>query len=326
MRKKIVNGIITLTAAVILAALFPAPAPAAGKAAAPQTPAADSASRPKYTLGTRLGYGKEADGQLKSLCTEIIKAGAAEAGFDVEFKWYLTDEDYLKAAKENSLDLTLVLSYELLAEILGKYNYEPILEGSVFGMEKYPACLYVNKDSKFKSVADLKNSTALTYNTATSYYQMYKLLGVNPSEYFKVLKVSPNAISSLYAVAMGGDTDAAFAYKVNLENLKMTNPGPVKKLREIACSEDFYVIPLAASRRFPKTVAAKFVEVLLRVQTDDAFKRVRPLLIQTKTKFTPAKKADYDNLLKLVKQAEKNGWDKDFKTWLAVAQAKPKKK
>jgi ABC-type phosphate/phosphonate transport system substrate-binding protein len=325
MKKNPVNLIIPLASVLILSVLFPVHASAASKAAA-SVPAAASAVRPKYILGFRLGYGKEADGQLKSVGTEIFKAAAAEAGFDLELKWYLNDEEYLKATKDNSLDLTMLVSYELLADILGKYNYEPIARGSVFGMEKYPACFYVNKDSKFNSVADLKHATALTYDTATSYYQMHKLLGVNPSEYFNVLKVSPNAISSLYAVALGSDADVAFAYKVNLENLKLTNPGPVKKLREIACSDDFYVIPLLASKRFPKDSTAKLVGILYNAQQDAAFKTIRPLLIQTKTKFIPAKKTDYDGLLKLVATAKKNGWDKDYKAWIAMAQVKDKQK
>ncbi|MFA6449909.1 MAG: PhnD/SsuA/transferrin family substrate-binding protein [bacterium] len=298
-------------------------APVLAHASAPQQPAA--IAKPKYTLVTRLGYGQEQDAQIVNIVNEILKIVAAELGFEFSNSLLLTDEDYMKAAKAGKFDFAFAWSHELVADTLKCCNYEPIVRINMFGAAPQTGCIYVNKDSAIKTVADLKNKTAATYQNAPSFYLLRKMVGKNPAEFFSLLKSSPNAISSIYAVALG-ESDSAFVYRANVEHLKIMNPGPAKKVRELVCIDDLLSIPLLASTKVPKQTSDKIVEILCNARKDPNFKNIRPLLIQSKAQFMPVKKGEYDGLLNLIAFAKKNGWDKEHKAWLAIAQKKDKTK
>jgi len=279
---------------------------------------AKAAAEQKYLIGLRLGYGQEQDARIKSIGLDFLNIMAASLNMSFEPRWFLTDKDLLDALKTEKPDMISTFSSDLVETLIRDHGYQAFMKINLFGLDKFPTCLYVGADSKHKKIADLEQARAVTYPGEIAYFQLYDLLGKNPSEFFWTLKMSPNAISSIYAVAMG-DTDAAFVDAANIEHLKVMNPGPLKKVRSIGCSKEGTFAPMMVSKTFPQTAKDAIRKKIANFGKDADFKTYWPLAKQLKARFVPASNEDYKMMFDLADMAAKKGWDKDYRKWRAMA-------
>jgi hypothetical protein len=142
-------------------------------------------------------------------------------------------------------------------------------------------------------------------------------------------------MSNIYAVSMGV-YDATFVNSGNLKTMSLINPGPLKKVNKSVCGEPYKSSAVYVYNRTEPALKGKIMKDMVEIignprtaRKNPEYKefwpmldKYMPLIIQTKSKFVPVTGADYENVYRLFKEAEKKGWDRDFKRWKKIAEGK----
>jgi len=284
---------------------------------------AESAEEKSYTFGLSLQLSTEMDAQNKSIYTDIVDAFVKSRGVGINMKWYRESNEFLKDIDRGALDFFYTGSSELNFKYLKGEEFTPIAQPVIMNASGSTGCLYAVKASGYKSVSDLKNKKAILGGDILSYTQLRILLKEKPDDFFGPVTISPNGFSSIYSLALSEDS-VAFVTDVEVAFLKMNNPGPVKKISQIACAEKIPFPPIMASKRVTAGIKDKLSSFLLNAGKEDSLKKFRPLMKTYKMDFRPVKKEQYDVLIRLYDKAIKNGWDKDYAYWIKTVRQEGK--
>jgi ABC-type phosphate/phosphonate transport system substrate-binding protein len=229
---------------------------------------------------------------------------------------------------ENKIDLFACWNTDCDVEFHKSSEYAPMFITTAFETNSINMCLITRKEISPDSVDALKGKTIIINGDAFSYYSLKKLIGSSPDEYFAQMASKPDTMSNIYAVSMGA-YDATFVNSGSLKTMKFVNPGPLKKINKSVCGEPYKSPAVYASNKIEPALKDKILKDMVEITSnprkmkkDPEFKEFWPMLnkympfiIQTKAKFIPVTSIDYDNVYNLFKEAEKKGWDKDYKKW-----------
>ncbi|MFA6449908.1 MAG: PhnD/SsuA/transferrin family substrate-binding protein [bacterium] len=274
------------------------------------------AEKKKYTLGVLAGVSNETDAQYKSMITDIVGIYSKAHNIEITSKWYFGDAEFIKSVKKDKPDVVFLYIFDHIGDLKKKYGYSVLMSFHGFGIDKPRSCIYVKKENPAKNIEALRGTSAATYFFAFDYYLLRDLLGEKPEKFFGDLKPLANGISTLYALALD-NADASFTYDATVEMMKKNNPGPVKKIRELACTKPYGAFPMLISKNAPPDTATVFKDFFLNTHKDPIYKKYRPLFNAYNLRFTPATDDDYLYVYDLIKKADAEGWKKDFEKWMA---------
>jgi ABC-type phosphate/phosphonate transport system substrate-binding protein len=157
-------------------------------------------------------------------------------------------------------------------------GYEPVASYGLFGEPLPLECVYVNKHSSFKTLADLKGKRFATrVDSESRFVWLASMVKGNPIRYFNPLRGGKNDGSLTYMLSLG-QTDGVLLNVWAFGLMKMSNPGAVKDLRRVTCAKTcpFY---LAASPRFRKGAQTPFVTFLRNLKQEPTMQKIRSLLV-----------------------------------------------
>ncbi len=274
----------------------------------------------EYVMGVLDEIGLQSTAQGKAIFADIIKTGNENGllGFTVNLQVYPTLAELQDAIGKNEVQLVYSSSRDAFVHLHRKNRTKPLGTPVYFGKTSVDNCLYVPKSSPVKTVADLRGSQGLTYPDRDLYYALWQHLGERPEGFFKALRVSPNPPSSAIALSLG-QTDVAVIGAITMHFLKVTNPGPLKKIRKLACLEPLVAAPVFAVGSMNPKDEKSFIHLLVNGPNEKGMERFRPILDQLGLSFVPGAGVDYAPLLTLYNTAENKGWDKAYGQWIQYA-------
>ncbi len=271
-----------------------------------------ASAKPEYTLAMyNPGMSTTDNGQMKSIISEMGKIISNKADFKLTTKLFISEDEFNKAVQKDEIDFFYTTSRERAVHAISKLGFNVLLGVSFLGKPSQKYCFYSDPSKKVESIDDLKNSTIIMGVYEEDYYICRKMVGVDPIEYFHKIDDAANLLSAIYAMKMT-NYDAAFVADQAILTLKATNPGPVKNIKEIACSEEFMHIPFMNSKKVPAEVAGEFKSIVMNMHKDKDFKTYWPLMKTFKTRFTEVSISDYKSMFDLFELAGNKGWKKGF--------------
>ncbi len=272
----------------------------------------------KYVFGYSL-TGKSVsslESQFKVIISDVIGAFSEKEGLKIEVKPYTDLDDFISDISSNKVDFAIATSDQTNTIILKQNKMAPFLSFAIFGKKKNNFCMYAKKEKGFIAMKDLKKKRVLTYGGMNGYLVLRTVVGEPPETYFN-LGMSPNASSMIYSLGLD-DSEAIFIVDANIQYFKKTNPGPVRNVAPVFCTEGYSNSPLLKSSRVPDALVKKLVDFAMNIDKHESLKKYRPLLSQMKIKFYPVTRDDFKHYyVDLVDEAIKLGWDKDFNKWKA---------
>jgi ABC-type phosphate/phosphonate transport system substrate-binding protein len=195
-------------------------------------------------------------------------------------------------------------------------DYVPLAGITVLGATTTTACFYVNKTSTINSLADLKGKRLLSTDGPYAYYALREAIGKkDPLLHFKTSTIFRTGMSALYSLTLN-QGEVAFVYDNVLTIMEQNNPGPLKKIRKLACGN--FTLPLAPffiHKRVPEDQKALYRKLGYAATTAPEFKQFHPLWKATDFRVIPfdlALLADYNKLGTL---AEKEKWAAGYTDW-----------
>jgi hypothetical protein len=280
---------------------------------------APAASQTKvYKLGVKMGLGNEWDAQNKSIIRDFAKVIDERKNVKIEIVWFLELDDLIAAVKKNELDFVYTPNLGNSLNLMANYGFEPFMVFELLGKKNWANCLFTNKNSPAGSIGDLRGMKGLLDYDFFTYATLRKLIGDRPETFFNPLKGSPNQFSSVYSVSMELE-DAAYISELGIEFQRINNPGPIKKLKSLTCSEEHFIPSFLRSKKVPESIITdmQIIADLNRdeFRKDEMLKRYYTLFKTYKVKFARVTKKDYAPLLAIYKDAVKKGWLKDYEQW-----------
>ncbi len=274
----------------------------------------------QYVLGICFSAGAGMDSQFKTLFSDLVKALNENENTNVRLVLYSDEKVFLNDIKSGKLDFAMTSVFDSVYSILIGGRMKPMVNCSLFGRNKLKYCIYVKKDGKIKTAADLKGAKVATYDELAAYLLLKKMMHVSPKNEYN-LRTIPNASSAIYALSLD-DIDAAFIVDENIDYFKMTNPGPVKNITPLLCSEDIPTAPLFQSPKVPDDMVGRITKFFMNSDREESMKRYRPLMKMIKFKVVPVSEKDFDSLKKLYGEKKKDGAESDFIKWRRYQQLK----
>ena len=114
--------------------------------------------------------------------------------------------------------------------------------------------------------------------------------------------------------------NAGYASEVEYFHLKATNPGAVKKLRQVACgAERFPFPPIFVRHDVPPALKKEARDFFLSLHEKQNGGRLAPLFKLTGLQFRPFDATAYGTKSNLEKEATRSGWQPDFARWKSQA-------
>ncbi len=259
------------------------------------------------------------ESQFMVILSDVIAAFSEKEGVKIEVKTYADLDLFISDVNNNLVDLAVATSDHTNGILLKQNKMTPFLSFELFGRKTNNFCVYAKKGKGFKNLKDLRKKRVLTYGGMNAYLVLRNVVGEPPEFYFD-LGMSPNASSMIYSLGLD-DSDAIFIVDANIQYFKKTNPGPVRDVAPVVCTEGYNNSPLLRSPRVPEALVKKLVDFAVNIDKQEPLKKYRPLLSQMKIKFYPATRDDFKYYyVDLIDQAVKLGWDKDFNRWKAYQQ------
>jgi hypothetical protein len=298
-------------------------------ASAKESPTAD---KPLHiTMGVVVQV--KSNNDFMAIFKDLFEAVRASYNIDVKLEIHSDVEAMRKKIREKKLDMFYCWNADCDIEFYKSPDYSPAFIGTTLGMKDASVCLITRKDIPSGSIEPLKGKKIIIDGEAFSYYSLRKLIGAPPEDFFGAMASKPDPMSNLYAVSMGV-YDAALVNSFSLKSMNMVNPGPLTKINRSVCGEPFKFPAIYVSNKHDRALKEKLInnaiEVLnnpRRARKNPEYKEFWPLLdkymlliISTKLKIIPATDADYDNMKLFFKEAEKKGWDRDYKRWKKAAE------
>ncbi len=281
-------------------------------------PLAASAAEPTYAFGLYFNVGGAQDAQVKTLLSEAMQLLADDEGFHFQFKYFREYEEYMKALEDRTLDF----AYSNLDPEKIIPGYSRAMTNTVYGTSSYKNCLYVKKDSGFKTLEDIKGKKAMTYPTPMAYNELRRILRGEPPETYFLLGASASGMSSFFALSLK-QVDVVHSTETAYKHMQKTNPGPVKNVKVLVCSDIVRHYPaMLVKDAVSPAFRTHVLEVLKGAHKHPKLKRFHPLMQMAGFRFVELKNDNYEQLIANTQDAMKLGWDKDYASWIRVSGAK----
>ncbi len=285
------------------------------------TGSVNSYAKSEYTMGVYFADGYGQDAELKKMVTDIAKVLVTNQEIKITMKWFTDEKEYMTAIKKNDLDFAYSNKHDLLLPSVKKSGYEPFLALGMFGNRENPICLYVARDRNITSSADLKGLTLASYYTREGYYSLRQIFKKPPDAFLGAIVPKHKGREALQML-VAKKVDAAFILRTNYDMLKMMNPTQASSVKNIGCTKDYYDLPFLYSKSVPGVDVGKFSAEMKGIFKHPAMAQHRAIVSTLKLKIIDVSKADYDPIISLYEDAEKNGWEKDYQAWLAKQSGK----
>jgi ABC-type phosphate/phosphonate transport system substrate-binding protein len=269
----------------------------------------------------RSGMSNEQAGQIKTIIAASFEILSKKHDFKTIIRLFDDKYDFLKAIDDKAIDFALTKTF--YSVFIEKHDYLPFVQIMFYGKTSDAECIYIKNKSPIKDLEGLRDKNILTYSDLFSYYVLRKLIGERPELYFKTTTKTPNGISAIYSLSMD-QTDAVFISNINIDFLKKNNPGPVKNVRTLICSDKIPMTPIFYSNSVSTNDANVIRNFFLGIRKEKAMNKYWPLMDTLRFEFIDAEKEDYDMVKKLNKEAYKNGWDKDYEYWIKTVKVEGK--
>lgn len=279
---------------------------------------------PPAHAGKTLQFGIHSPGEgyfgasLKSGFEAGGKSFAKRTGLSVKYLLFKDLQAYYGALQSGQVDITFSVAESVFLRASETGRYTPVAAYEVFGQPRHQYCLHVPADSPVKNVKELKGKTVITYEDEWSYLQLTDLVGERPEQFFGRMDITPGGTSSAYGLSLK-QTDAALISTAATLLMKVMNPGPLKKIRQLACGPAFPLPPLMVKKTLSQTLVKESREELLSVRGNPAYASVQPLLARLNLRFKPVNPKDYVAMLNRFAQARKSGALAHYSQWIKIA-------
>ena len=140
-------------------------------------PAAGTKKNGTIHFYTIYGWGAYADSQYLQTFKSSMSAVVKDLGMKGVFNHYEEDKDFFKAISAPGDNIIQAGNREQLVIAITKYGYRPFIAYSFLGLKKNKCCLYVRKDSRFKSAGDLEGGSLTMSKNLIEYLSLRKLIG-----------------------------------------------------------------------------------------------------------------------------------------------------
>ncbi len=275
---------------------------------------ATAAAKDTYQVGLLSMKSGNFNAQVKTLWREVMPLLARAVDSRLEMDFY-KDVDALRQAMEEHPPHFLYVDSTDHFPVLKAKGYQVLTGVTLFDEPATRNCLYVQKTAPRKKVGDLKNARVFTYRGEADFYRLWDLVGQSPFDFFGDLKPTNTAQDALYALALG-EVDAAYLGWVNIRYMQAANPGPLKKVRQLACNgEPVPNAPTFVHASVPPAVAEKMRAVLLRMHEDAAFERLHPLFQKMGFRFHAADAAEMELLASYLVKARARERETSYRRW-----------
>jgi ABC-type phosphate/phosphonate transport system substrate-binding protein len=302
---KMINVI--LAAAIAITALFVCPMKAAEKKS--------------YIFGMRFGQGTEFDSQNKTIFTDVAIAFSKTHNSNVSYMWFKSDEELIAAAEKGELDFVYTSAYDYAYKLLKGRDYIP-LSAPYFSKfsnnSSFSSCIYTNKLSDISEINGLKNKRLSIVLNYYSYIFIRNMTGIKPELYFSSIAGSKSDMSSIYSLALN-TTDSILIADISYDFMRINNPGPTKKIKNLRCSDKIPNIPIFSSKKVPPALRNQMISFLENIYKEEQLKIYWPLFNMYGFKYAKVNINEYDQIINIYDEANKKGWDKDYEHWIKYA-------
>lgn len=273
------------------------------------------AQKSSYTFGVFWNAGARLNTSYSMMSKDIAKAFSLSQGIQLSNLFYSDLDKFYEDIAMRKLDFIYANTEDdFLMGIM--YGYKPFATFSLFGKDKASHCLYVLNDSGIDTAAALAGKKIVTYPHQTAYSQLRKLLNAPPEKHFASVTTSTDAYAMVDALTTGA-ADAMFIVETNIDFFEQVNPGPIKKIKRIACSESLHFMPIMTAPEVPADMLDRFEDFYMNMYKDETLKKYLPFLKQVDLKVFRVSDQDYEPFFQLYEDALAQKWDKDHETWLA---------
>lgn len=230
-------------------------------------------------------------------------------------KTYSDGNEFMNAAKRGELAFAFSINEEVMFNLMSLGKYAPLLGYELFNQQRHQYCLYVNKDSNMKSIADLKRKSLATYENEWTWLKLFKIIKAKPENFFGKTKLTPGGLSSAYALSLK-QVDVAFIHSFAVYQLERFNPGPLKKIKALYCGEKDYPPPILVLNTVPKVQQEKLLHTMKHQEKDPDFAAFRKITKLLGLKFYKANPANWAPSYKEYQAAKAKGLFKNYQAWL----------
>lgn len=257
------------------------------------------------------GWGKYTDSQFQSMFQDTFAEIARDLGKKSEFQLFENKEDFYKAIRKPGWRILQVGKREELVTAITKYQFRPIISYTFKGITNNRSCLYVRKDSPYKSIEDLKGATISMADSTFDYILLRKLVKDRPEAFFGELSANGDADSPAYAFYLKRK-DALFTTLQQIEFLKMNNPGVIKGIRELVCSHDYGSLPILASPEVPQKLVPGMIDMINGIAKGEKLRHFQLFALFMKGQAVTTGFDDYKWTIDVYTKAVEDGWVDDF--------------
>jgi len=282
-----------------------------------------AAEKTDYKFGMWFGVGTEFDAQNKQIISDLIDAFSQKSKYKITFEWFSDFDKFVGAVKKGELDFIYAFKYEVIYDLMTSGKYEPYLMPYLLGKKEFSMCLYVNTSGGIRAAADLKGKRALVADGMPEYYVLRKILNDKPEDVFGTIEKSKSGLASMYSLAMN-DTDVVYASEITEKFMKMNNPGPLKKISRLSCSDNYPFMPIMSARSVPGELLSDFRNIFSNVAKEESLKKYRPIIATYKFSFMPVGKDVYKPVVAVFQEAKAKKWDKDYEIWKKIVKSRGK--
>lgn len=263
------------------------------------------------------GHNPSDSAQWKSMLDEVARVAEQRNLIKIKIILVSDQQEFDEKLREGSMDFFLNSRMDSVWKIIANKSAVPIGVPIWFGEKKNELCVYLPKNRPEKSIRDLSGAKVITYNRALVYYELRKLIGSPPEDFFSVLKSNVSGVSMTYSITTG-ESDAAFFETYAEKLMKFANPGPIKNLRRMSCVTIPYA-PIFRSKKTPDEDAEILVSLFDAYRTYPELSKMAPMFKKFKLTTVPFLYDDYKEVIAIYNEAASKGWDKDFKRWNKMA-------
>ena len=272
------------------------------------------AEKQSYTFGVFWDQNAKQTASYNTLAKDVAKAISLDGEIRLSNIYYNNLDQFHEDLTTRKVDFIYANTEEdfLLATM---YGYRPFASISIFGKDRASHCLYVGKDSEIQDVKGLAGKSLITYPYQNAYSLLRKLVQAPPETYFGAIETGTDAFKSVDDLA-NGKVDAIFLVETNIDFFENVNPGPLKKIRRLACAEAMPFMPLMAAPAVSDEALSSMEHFYDDIYTNEILSKYVPFFKQVKFKVYRINEEAYQPLFDLYEFTLTNGWDVDFDNWM----------
>ncbi len=274
------------------------------------------AAQEKYIFGFLLwDEGTSQDAQLRVVLEDAARIIGDRLGVPIETLVTTDGVMYYEKLNRGEIHFTF---HSAPPRLENGRELLPLLTGKGLGRRTFRSCLYVKEDSRLTSIKDLAGEKVMLAPIAKDFYFLRKLLATPPDELGVTIVPGASGMqSNFYALSLD-KVNVIFNHEIVFDFLLKTNPGPLKGIHTIACSDERPIGTIFYQPDTPKRVVDEVKRTLLNAHKDPAFKRFHPLVKMMGIKMVKPDPKEWAAELAIVTEAEAKGWDKEFERWVRL--------